>query len=160
MAKLVARLSGVVTYYNGSTKHFSAHLDERGNIAVNDQIDNAQAIWDAIQAGYIPDVLSHAGARVLIVTARETTKPKDVVLEISGRLAEDDGTTHDFFLCSDYKAGSRCSGIEYFVRALKIGREALTELFRAATGSPLTHLSLFRGSYRLEDVEPIPIVIL
>jgi len=160
MAKIIARLSGVVSYYDGKTKQFSVYLDEKGNIAVNHQADSIQAFWDAIGAGYIPDLLSHAGAKVLVVTTKQTTKPSDVVLEITGRLADDNGTAHDFFLCSNYKIGCYRHGFEHFIRALKTNREALTELFRAATGSPLTHLSLFKGSYQLENIEPIPIVIL
>jgi hypothetical protein len=32
---VIARLSGVVTYTDGSNAHFAAHLDQRGNISYN-----------------------------------------------------------------------------------------------------------------------------
>ena len=44
MSAVIARFSGIATFGDGNEQQFAAHLDERGNISVNNSSESAEAI--------------------------------------------------------------------------------------------------------------------
>jgi len=90
MAKVVARLSGVVSYSDGSSDQFAVHLDDRGNLSYNSKAGSSQAIkevdsdanWLDLMLAPLTDLsLSPSGTPVKTVTGMSA--------ELSGRVSVD-----------------------------------------------------------------------
>lgn len=107
-AKVVARMSGLVTYTDGSKQQLSAHLDERGNISVNDKVESGHAMTaiKAQESTILNQMLATLGGHVTLHITGTTTKTvSDLVMEISGRIARTNNTKDDFIVQYNSQTG-------------------------------------------------------
>ena len=110
--EFVGRISGIVTYSDDTHDQFAAHRDARGNISVNEGINDTpnssnEAILE-VQAGnnWLEDMLALvSGTLSLAATGTATKTVTGMVAHFSGRISRLDNTFEDFAVQYDIKAG-------------------------------------------------------
>ena len=104
---VIARISGIVTYSDGSIQQFSGHIDDQSNVSYNNTGEAQEAFAQAdTDATWIDSMFALLGGTVLFTpTAAAVDKTvTDMVAEISGRTSYDDQTWGDFI--SQYVDGA------------------------------------------------------
>lgn len=144
--EVVARLSGLATFTDGSVKSMAATLDENGVVSVNLQSENDEtAALANTQTGVfgfetngLGDAVSNDAVVMDIDTADdESPVVTKFVAEFSGRVAYDDGSCGDFLGQYD---GTPISFVDWdsthLVAALAVSRlsDKLNALLAAFTG--------------------------
>lgn len=97
----VARITGTVAYTNNDSEQFSAHIDERGIVSVNSTSMGEQAVYEVNSAeNWIAETLALLSPTLALTpnTGTPTRAVKDLVLEVSGRVARPDNTQEDFIV--------------------------------------------------------------
>lgn len=92
---VVARLSGIVSYTDGSHEQFAVHLDHRGNLSYNDKTMSAAAIKENYNQsdGWLAAMFALAGSGAdpdITFSAGSLSTPKTInslVAELSGRVS-------------------------------------------------------------------------
>jgi len=143
MAKLVMRIAGTVSYSDNSHAQFAVHLDERGNLSVNNltdgrqaakEVDSDVAYFDQIVALLHTITIAYNGTPAKVVT--------DLVAEISGRIANDDNTWGDFISQYDSKSGARLvtpfASVANFTKAVTAFNSTIDAAFSQLTTGAVT----------------------
>lgn len=107
MSKFVGRLSGIVSYSDGSHEQFAAHMDERGNISVNSGVSSTynesnHALREVTTDNNdLESMLALVKNTLTFLPSGSATKTVNgLVAELSGRIARDNDTWEDF--CVQY----------------------------------------------------------
>lgn len=107
MAKFIGRLSGIVSYSDGSSEQFAAHRDERGNISVNSGVSSTynesnHALREVTTDNNdLESMLALVKNTLTFLPTGSATKTVNgLVAELSGRIGRDNDTWEDF--CVQY----------------------------------------------------------
>lgn len=107
--KFVGRLSGIVSYSDGTHDQFAAHRDERGNISVNSGVNDTvnesnRALREVTTDNNDLESMLALVKNTLVFrpTGSPTKTVNGLVAELSGRVARDNDTWEDF--CVQYTA--------------------------------------------------------
>jgi hypothetical protein len=112
--KFTGRFSGIVTYSDDSHDQFAAHLDEDGVISVNSGVSNTPnesnvaivEVQGGDPANALDTMLDLVSATLALSPTGTASKTvNSVSSHFSGRVARDNGTTEDFAVQYDIKAG-------------------------------------------------------
>lgn len=110
--KFVGRISGIVTYNDDSFDQFAAHRDERGNVSVNEGVNDSpnssnQAILELqTDNNWLENTLDLVSSTLALAPAGSAAKTvTGATIHFSGRVAADDDTWEDFAVQYDVKAG-------------------------------------------------------
>ncbi len=108
MPKYIARLSGIVSYSDDSHDQFAAHMDERGNISVNNAAESSQAIAESqSDTNNLEDMFDLVSSTLALSPGDTPAKTvTDLVAELSGRIARDDDTKEDFVVQYNSQSGA------------------------------------------------------
>ena len=151
---VVARISGVVTFTDGSVKSMAATLDESGRVSVNNETENSDAAalvntqTDALNdngSGLI-DAISPSSTIIDISTASDSFPVvSEFYAEFSGRVSYDDGTSGDFIGQYNNSPITLADGREaHLLAALDVGslRPLLRSLLAGFTGDESADIEL------------------
>lgn len=107
--KFVGRISGTVTYSDGSSGRFAAHIDERNNVSVNSGSENVSAILELQNSNsWLQDMMALVTGTTNPITLSPSGSPTknvtDAVLHFSGLVARDNNSWVDFAAQYEIKA--------------------------------------------------------
>lgn len=111
--KFIGRIAGTVTYTDNSTDFFAAHLDDQGNVIINDSMsfESNRAILELqSDEDWLESLLALLDESLAMLPSGVASSDKtvsDAVVHISGRIARDDDTWEDFAVQYDSTDNAR-----------------------------------------------------
>lgn len=109
----IGRISGVVTYTDGSNDTFAAHLDNLGNIVTNDlpySSSNRAVLELQSDEDWLENLLNILNDDLILTPDGIASASKivsDAVIHITGRVARNDNSWEDFAVQFDSENGGR-----------------------------------------------------
>lgn len=100
--KCIGRISGIVTYADGSKGQFAAHIDDKGIVSTNVPTDSKQSLVEVLSdENWLESMLTMLSDTLAISPVGTPSKEvTGMIAEFSGRIARDNGTWADF--CVQY----------------------------------------------------------
>ena len=100
IVKIVARLSGIVSYADESHEQFAGHLDERGIVSINCCLINSQRAVSRVdaQSQWLTQMFNQLGGTFTLntVSTSDHKVVTSLTTQISGHVAYDDNTHGGF----------------------------------------------------------------
>lgn len=139
--KVMARISGLVTYSNGYTQSFAAHLDDQGNVSYNNLTENVEATYHVTNdQNWLENMLALLGTMAVTPASSSNRNVSNFVGEISGRVALDNQTWGDFIAQYNSQVGAFLptgGSVTYWTTAIANSTilASLTDMLEGIAGS-------------------------